>query len=283
MNVASSTRPTPSLDPLFDDTHDIGLSNVDDEVENESLKKEGFCKDDIYTQYLKQQFVSQYKKRQNNMSSSSLTKMENKALFFAASKLTSHENPYFGAIPLVVNPQVEYWIRYFKTTGRTTFSQWLSRGEVFKEVLNPIFIESNMPFELIFLSMIESGFDTRAHSHKQAVGPWQFMKGTALLYGLKVNGHIDERRDPVKSTRAATAYLRKLYGKFGDWYLAFAAYNSGPRLIDEAISKAKSRDFWTLIRTPYLKSETKEFIPKLLAAMIIGSNPEKHGFEYAKL
>ena len=136
-----------------------------------------------------------------------------------------------------------------------------------------------MPFELIFLSMIESGFDTRANSRRQAVGPWQFIKGTALLYGLKVTKKIDERRDPVKSTRAATAYLRKLYGKFGDWYLALAAYNSGPRIIDEAIAKTQNRDFWALAATPYLKSETKEFIPKLLAAMIIGTNPQKHGFE----
>lgn len=126
--------------------------------------------------------------------------------------------------------------------------------------------------------MIESGFSTSARSHMQAVGPWQFILGTGRRYGLRTDWWIDERQDPIKSTIAAAQYLRDLYDMFGSWFLAAAGYNAGENKIKRAINRHKTEDFWELATYRYLRRETKQYIPKLIAALLIAKNPEKYGF-----
>jgi membrane-bound lytic murein transglycosylase D len=130
----------------------------------------------------------------------------------------------------------------------------------------------------VYLSLIESGFNPHAHSPAGAAGPWQLMKGTAQRYGLRVDQWVDERRDPEKSTRAAVKYLKNLYAMFGDWYLALTAYNAGEGKVAEAIQRYKSTDLWHLREQTYLKQESRDFVPKLLAVMTIGKKPGEYGF-----
>ena len=181
---------------------------------------------------------------------------------------------------MVRNAKVDRWIHFFEGDGRSTYMKWLVRGENFKEILGPILKEKGLPKELFYLAMIESGFNNRAYSRASATGTWQFMAATARLYGLKVNYWMDERRDPVKSTVAAAKYLKDLYTEFGDWYLAIASYNAGPGRVNRAIRRLKTRDFWKIAESRYIKGETKNYVPKMLAALHIGTNPEKYGFYY---
>lgn len=182
-------------------------------------------------------------------------------------------------IPLTVNSKVEYFINFFQTNGRSWFSKWLSRSERYIPMMKEVLKKEGLPEDLVYLAMIESGFSTHAHSRASAVGPWQFIAGTGKRYSLRIDPWIDERRDPLKSTVAAAMYLKELYSLFNkDWYLAAAGYNAGENKILRAISMYESRDFWELSRGAYLKRETKDYVPKLLAAAIIAKEPAKYGF-----
>lgn len=138
--------------------------------------------------------------------------------------------------------------------------------------------ENDIPAELFYLAMIESGYRTEALSHAKARGVWQFIPGTAERYGLRVDQHVDERQDPIRSTEAAAKYLRDLYNVFGSWHLAMAAYNAGEIRVLRAVFKGKSRDFWKLAGAKALPKETAEYVPKFLAVVLIGQDPEKYGF-----
>ena len=129
--------------------------------------------------------------------------------------------------------------------------------------------------------MIESGFKVSARSKAQAVGMWQFIKPTAERYGLAVNRYIDERRDPIRATIAATEYLNDLYNVFGSWPLALSAYNAGESRIMNLIMRYGTRDYWVLSKKPKFPKETANYVPKLLAAAILASSPEKFGFRKA--
>ncbi len=182
-------------------------------------------------------------------------------------------------IPLTVNSKVEYFINFFQTNGRSWFSKWLSRSERYIPMMKDVLKKEGLPEDLVYLAMIESGFSTHAHSRASAVGPWQFIAGTGKRYSLRIDPWIDERRDPLKSTVAAAMYLKELYSLFNkDWYLAAAGYNAGENKILRAINMYESRDFWQLSRGDYLKRETKDYVPKLLAAAIIAKEPAKYGF-----
>lgn len=148
-----------------------------------------------------------------------------------------------------------------------------------RQMVQPILQDKGVPIEFFYLAMVESGFSNRASSTKRATGTWQFMPSTASNYGLTINHWVDERRDPIKSTVAAANYLRDLYDQLGDWYLTMAAYNAGPGRLRRAIRRAHSRDFWQIAKTPHLARETKSYVPKVLAAILLASDARNHGFE----
>lgn len=184
-----------------------------------------------------------------------------------------------SGIPLTLNSKVEYFLYYFQTNGKPSFSRWLSHSSRYIPMMKEILKREGMPEDLVYVAMIESGFQMHARSWASAVGPWQFMSGTGRHYSLRIDQWIDERKDPVKATTAAALYLKELYGLFkGDWYLAAAGYNAGENKILRAISMYNTSDFWELSRGSYLKRETKEYVPKLLAAAIIAKDPVRYGF-----
>ncbi|HUI45526.1 MAG TPA: LysM peptidoglycan-binding domain-containing protein [Nitrospirota bacterium] len=186
------------------------------------------------------------------------------------------EKPYL--IPLMLNDSVENHLEYFKTRGREVFQRWLDRSARYIPVMKNIFREKNLPEDLVYVSMIESGFNPYAVSWAKAVGPWQFMPATGKLYGLKIDWWIDERKDPIKSTYAAAEHLKDLHNLFGSWPLALASYNAGAGKVQRAVLRTRSDDFWDLKASRYIRKETKNYVPKYMAATIIAKNPESYGF-----
>lgn len=158
------------------------------------------------------------------------------------------------------------------------FSLWLSRSGRYLDLMREILGNKDIPEEMVFLPLIESGFNPYAYSRARAVGYWQFIASTAKRYGLTINWWRDERRDPIKSTEAAASYLKDLYDMFGSWNLAMAAYNAGEGKILKALNRTKTDDYWSLLGTNYIKKETKEYVPKFIAASLIAQKPEDYGF-----
>jgi membrane-bound lytic murein transglycosylase D len=181
-------------------------------------------------------------------------------------------------IPIVINGKVEHYIQYFQTTIRDKFITWLSRSEKYIPFMKNLLKEHGLPEDLVYMSLIESGFNPYAYSRAKAVGLWQFISMTGKRYGLKVNWWVDERRDPEKSTIAAAKYLKDLYDLFACWYLAAAGYNAGEYKIIKAIKRYQTEDFWKLTNQRYLKRETKDYVPQMIAAALIAKDPEKYGF-----
>ncbi|MBK9576068.1 MAG: LysM peptidoglycan-binding domain-containing protein [Fibrobacterota bacterium] len=178
-------------------------------------------------------------------------------------------------LPIEVNDQVLRNIRLLKDQIPQHFARWLERKGRWEDMINQELTANGMPRDLIFQAMIESGFNPRATSPAAAAGIWQFIPGTGRRFGMRIDRFVDERRDPVKSTRAAIAYLSILYQQFGDWKLAMAAYNCGEYCVERTIRKAGHNDYWTLP----LPRETKQYVPRIFAAAILGKNPKAHGFE----
>ncbi len=181
-------------------------------------------------------------------------------------------------IPIVINARVEYFVQYFQTTARDTFAKWLARSERYIPFMRNLLRESGLPEDLVYLALIESGFNPYAYSRAKASGPWQFIYLTGKRYGLTSNWWIDERRDPEKSTLAAAQYLKDLYDIFECWYLAAAGYNAGEGKIATAMKRYQTEDFWELTKYRYLKRETKDYVPQMIAAALIAKDPEKYGF-----
>jgi len=181
-----------------------------------------------------------------------------------------------GHIPLVRNKAVDQFIRYFQTKGRKQFQIWLDRIPEYGGLIKNILKEKELPEELVYLAMIESGLNPKAYSKANALGMWQFVYSTGKKYGLKRDWYVDERRDPIKSTYSASAYLKDLYKEFDHWYLALAAYNSGSGRIRRAMRLHHTSDFWQLHSLP---RETRNYIPYYLAAAIIANHPAEYGFE----
>jgi membrane-bound lytic murein transglycosylase D len=181
-------------------------------------------------------------------------------------------------IPIVINAQVEQFIHYFQTRGRKAFSNWLARSEKYIPSMRALLKENGLPEDLVYLALIESGFNPYAYSRAKASGPWQFIYLTGKRYGLMSNWWIDERRDPEKSTVAAAKYLKDLYDMFECWYLAAAGYNAGEKKIAAAMKRYRTEDFWELTKYRYLKRETKDYVPQMIAAALIAKDPERYGF-----
>ncbi|MFZ5908260.1 MAG: transglycosylase SLT domain-containing protein [Nitrospirota bacterium] len=174
---------------------------------------------------------------------------------------------------------IERNITLFSGKIREKFTLWLSRSGKYLDLMKEILKERNVPEEIVFLPLIESGFNPYAYSPARAAGYWQFIASTAKRYGLEITWWKDERRDPVKSTEAAAHYLSDLYEIFGSWNLAMAAYNAGEGKILRALNRSKSDDYWALLNTKYIKNETKNYVPKFIAATMIAHDPQTYGFE----
>ena len=189
--------------------------------------------------------------------------------FLAISKKASH--------PLVLK-----WIRYFNKDQRGVFQNFIDRGAKYRLLIENQLKMQGLPKEIFYLAMIESGFIIRAKSRAGAVGPWQFIKGTGKRFGLKINAYVDERLDPIRATQAAIRYLKSLHKVFNSWELAFAAYNSGESRVMNTIIKHGVRDYWKLIDMKALPRETRNYVPKLIAAAILGSRASSYGFSDPK-
>ncbi|MDI6802431.1 MAG: LysM peptidoglycan-binding domain-containing protein [Bacteroidota bacterium] len=178
-------------------------------------------------------------------------------------------------VPLVINGFVQIYMDYFTGRGKHHMERWIKRSGKYFPMMKRIFKDENVPEELIYLSMIESGLNPVARSWAKAVGIWQFIKGTGKLYGLEGNWWYDDRRNVEKATRAAAQHLRDLYNDFGDWHLAIASYNSGPGRVRSAMRRSGTSVFWFLRKN--LPLETRNYVPQYIAAAVIAMNPEKFG------
>lgn len=181
-------------------------------------------------------------------------------------------------LPVTYNAEVTKWITYYQTTGRTWFRKWLERSYKYLPLIQDEFKSANIPTDLAYMAMIESGFSLTAKSSANAVGPWQFIQSTGNRYGLKTNWWLDERRDLHKSTQAAIKYLRDLYQEFDSWYLVAASYNMGEAGLARAIKKHGTRDYWALVRYGAIPVETRDYVPKIIAAILISKAPHLYGF-----
>jgi membrane-bound lytic murein transglycosylase D len=200
----------------------------------------------------------------------------------AAVKQDFEQNAHDIAIP--EHPKVLSYVEVFQNRLRDYIQDSLDRGAQYLPMIQNVFRAEGLPLDLAYIPIIESAFKTDALSKANAKGPWQFMKGTAKDSGLHTDWFIDERSDPEKATIAAAKYLKSLSTMFdGDWSLVLAAYNGGPGRVSRAMKRSGLNDFWQLsASSKYLPRETREYVPLIMAAIIIGRNPSQYGFDVAE-
>ena len=179
-------------------------------------------------------------------------------------------------------PSVRAYLDFFDGRGKPILANWIARMGRFEPLIRSTLLEEGLPEDLIFVAMIESGFSPRATSPAAAVGVWQFIPTTGSEMGLEINRYVDERRDPVKATRAAAAYLKRLFDRFGSWPLALASYNGGPGLMSNNISRFNSNDFWHIQRHGGLYDESRRYVPKIIAAGLVTKNADVFGLNGIK-
>ena len=182
-------------------------------------------------------------------------------------------------LPLMMTDQVAGYISYFSGRGRGVFERAFARSGRYHDMIVATLKDEGVPQDLIYLAQAESGFHPLAVSRVGARGIWQFMASRARGYGLSHNMYVDDRQDPEKSTRAAAHHLKDLYNQFGDWYLAMAAYNSGPGTVQAAVKRTGYADFWELYRRNVLPKETRNYVPIILAMTIVSKNLSQYGFD----
>ena len=184
-----------------------------------------------------------------------------------------------SGLPLVMTDQVAGYINYYSNRGRGTLERALARSGRYEDMIRRTLQEEGVPQELIYLAQAESGFHPLAVSRAGARGMWQFMGSRAKGYGLERSWWVDDRQDPEKATRAAAHHLKDLYNQFGDWYLAMAAYNSGPGRVQNAVKRTGYADFWELYRRNVLPKETRNYVPIIVAVTIMAKNPAQYGLD----
>lgn len=198
----------------------------------------------------------------------------------AAPALDGPRLPGF-TVPVVLNGPVREYLDFFQGRGKSILAGWLTRLARHRAPLEALLAKEGAPPELVFVAMIESGFDPTVTSRAGAVGPWQIMPRTGTLLGLRRDGFVDERRSWERSTRVAARYLLDLQRQFGSWPLALAAYNCGPAIVEAAVSRTHEADFWSLAAAGALPEGTTRYVPKIMAAMILGADPGRYGFPAA--
>jgi len=186
-------------------------------------------------------------------------------------------------LPLMLTDPVVSYINYFSSRGHGTIERALIRRGRYSEMISRVFREEGVPQDLMFLAQAESGFQPLALSRMGARGMWQFMPWDGVHAGLQHNWWVDERQDPEKATRAAARLLKDLYNQFGDWYLAMAAYNSGPGTVQRAVQRTGYADFWELYKRNVLPGETRNYVPIILAMTIMAKNPTQYGLDHLAL
>ncbi|MDQ2841679.1 MAG: transglycosylase SLT domain-containing protein [Acidobacteriota bacterium] len=197
-----------------------------------------------------------------------------------APKLKAELNQTTSGIPLELSEPVLSYVHFFSTDrGRGILLAGFKRAGRYRPLIERIFAEEGVPQELIYLAQAESGFLPRAVSYKNAVGMWQFIAGTGSNYDLVHTSTFDERLDPEKATRAAAKYLKDLYARYGDWYLAMAAYNCGAGAVDRAVERTGYADYWELLKRHALPRETSNYVPIIVAMTIMAKNPKDYGLE----
>jgi membrane-bound lytic murein transglycosylase D len=182
-------------------------------------------------------------------------------------------------LPLVMTDQVAGFINYFSGRGRGTLEHGLARSGRYEDMIRRVLRQEGVPQELIYLAQAESGFHALAVSRAGARGMWQFMGSRAKGYGLERSWWVDDRQDPEKATHAAAHHLHDLYNEFGDWYLAMAAYNSGPGTVQSAVKRTGYADFWQLYNRNVLPKETRNYVPIIVAVTIMAKNPAQYGLD----
>ncbi len=181
-------------------------------------------------------------------------------------------------LPVTYNAKVSRWITFFQNNGKNFFRDWLEKSNKYMPTIQSQLKAAGLPTDLAYMVMIESGFSATAVSTAQAVGPWQFIGSTGKSYGLKQTHWLDERRDLNKSTQAAVKYLSDLYAEFGSWYLVAASYNMGEGGLRRRIKKYGTSDYWELVNRNALPQETQDYVPKILAALMIAKAPNLYDF-----
>lgn len=186
-------------------------------------------------------------------------------------------------LPVEMNAEVERWMERYLTDQRPVFTRYLEREGLYSGMIREGLRRRGMPEELMYLAAIESGYSPRATSRVSAIGMWQFMGPTAQAFGLRIDSYVDERRDPVRATEAALDYLQSLHDRFGSWYMAAAAYNAGPsrvaRIVRDHAGDVTGEEalYWEIL--DHLPRETRAYVPKMLAAILLGQAAEDYGFE----
>jgi membrane-bound lytic murein transglycosylase D len=183
------------------------------------------------------------------------------------------------SVPVTINSQVVSFLKAFQTIRHEGIQRALDRSQEFIESFKEIFRKNEIPEDLAYLPIIESGFRVDATSRARAKGSWQFMASTARLFGLRVDWQVDERLDPFKAADAAARYMKRLYQEYNDWYIVLACYNGGPRRVTRAMRVLQTSDFFEINQSRIIRRETKNYVPAFLASLIIARSPREYGFE----
>jgi membrane-bound lytic murein transglycosylase D len=183
-------------------------------------------------------------------------------------------------LPVPDHPSIDAWVERFSREKHKSFQTQLERARFYVVPAQEVFERQGLPADLVFVALVESGFSPTARSHANAVGMWQFISATGKRFGLEQGRWIDERRHPLKAARAAADYLSFLYDRFESWPLALAAYNAGERAVQETLDRSGFKTFWELAENGYLPAETRDYVPKVFAAVKIIRDPRHYGFYF---